>query len=124
MTSRKKYTPPSWFDLDEVRKKGMDAVAKEHGIKIDTVRRTLNKMGYSSKDFPKKVPFEKGEEEEVAVKKEVPERKETTSIGGISKDTFTNFKNTKDDWEGRLDRKVDNDFFLQLLLAIAKLLER
>jgi len=117
-------------------------VARERGVKGVTILRNLRRIGIKSRDLGgglERFASYNGKGERVedylrrhgiavrpsllreeAVEKEVIEGV-TISIGGISKNTFTDFKTLKSGWEERLEREIDNDFFLQLLLAVAKL---
>lgn len=73
---------PSWFDFEEIKKKGIEKVAKEKGIKPTTVRRAVNKAGYAMEDLEgksgvkaKKATKKKAKEEPEKKLKKEPKKK-------------------------------------------------
>ena len=93
-------------------------------IKLATVTRAINTMGYPITGLRR----EKKEE----VKKEVKPKKAvsaveavdySSSIGKISKATEKRFLAIKKSWEKDLDKPLHNDYFVNILLALAKLVE-
>ncbi len=93
-------------------------------IKISTVRRAINTMGYpiaglrrGTKDEERKKEIR---EKTVGVAEEVAY---SSSVEEISKATEKRFMATKRSWEEYLDKSLQNDYFMNLLLVLAKLLE-
>ncbi|MCW3134646.1 MAG: hypothetical protein N2V78_09990 [Methanophagales archaeon] len=93
-------------------------------IKLATVTRAINTMGYPITGLRR----EKKEE----AKKEVKPKKAvsaveavdySSSIGKISKATEKRFLAIKKSWEKDLDKPLHNDYFVNILLALAKLVE-
>ena len=90
-------------------------------IKISTVTRAINSMGYLITDLrrgkggkPKKAKAAAGEIEKVVY---------SSSIGKISKETEKRFVDIKKSWEAHLGKSMQDDYFVNILLALAKLLE-
>lgn len=90
-------------------------------IKISTVTRAINSMGYLITDLrrgkegkPKKAKAVEG-----GIEKGVY----SSSIGKISKATGERFADIKKSWEEHLDKPMQNDYFVNILLALAKVLE-
>jgi len=81
-------------------------------IKLSTLARALNIIAGSVRE-----KWQKGE------KREKPEREDFHStIGDISEATRERFNAIKSDWERDLGRKLHNDYFMNILLALAKLI--
>ncbi|MEM3085856.1 MAG: hypothetical protein QXO51_08585 [Halobacteria archaeon] len=110
---------PPWFDIEELRKKGIDAVAKEHGLKVDTIYRTLNKAGFSAKELG-------------AVKKEdggAGGAEPSTTGGllhtiGLEEEVYKEFQSAKENFEGRAARALDDAAFAKVLLALYRLVSQ
>jgi hypothetical protein len=96
---------------------------REQPIKRSSVTRAINAMGYpiagmrfEGKEAAKVVEKpKKGEEAEVVVF--------ASSIGKLSEATAKRFMAIKKSWEEELRKTLPNDHFLNLLLALAKLVE-
>ena len=117
--TRKGKKLPPWFNIEELRKKGVDAVAREHGLKVDTIYRTLNKAGFSAKEI---AGDKKGEE--------APEAAETASPGGVlhtiglEEETYKEFQAAKVGFEERAARSLDDASFAKVLLALYRLVSQ
>ncbi|MCK4475722.1 MAG: hypothetical protein KAU16_03255 [Methanophagales archaeon] len=90
-------------------------------IKISSVTRAINTMGYPL------TGLRRGEKEEVK-KVEKPKKAGmaevyASSIGKISEATEKRFDAIKKSWEKDLDKSLHNDYFVNILLALAKLVE-
>ena len=92
-------------------------------IKRSSVTRAVNAMGYP-------ITGMKSEEEEAAQKEEKPKKAGkaeavvySSSIGKLSESTTKRFNEIKKHWEEELDKSLENDYFVNLLLALAKLAE-
>ncbi len=93
-------------------------------IKLPTVTRAINTMGYPITGLrrEKKEAVEKAEK----TKKAVSAAKAvdySASIGKISKETEKRFTAIKKSWEKDLNKSLHNDYFVNILLALAKLVE-
>ncbi|NQE06660.1 hypothetical protein C5S32_12390 [ANME-1 cluster archaeon GoMg1] len=90
-------------------------------IKISTVTRALNSMGYLITDL------RRGKEGKPIKAKAIEEGIEkvvySSGIGKISKATEKRFADIKKSWEEHLDKSMQDDYFVNILLALAKLLE-
>ena len=90
-------------------------------IKRSSVTRAINSMGYPITGLR----IEKKEE----VKEVEKPKKETeavfysSSIGKISEETVRRFNAMKKSWEDDLGKPLHNDYFVNILLALAKLVE-
>ena len=90
-------------------------------IKISSVTRAVNAMGYPIVGLRR--------ERKGKVKK--PEKTKKTGtietphfgIDKISEDTESRFISTKKSWEEKLGKSLDNDYFVNILIALAKLVE-
>jgi len=93
-------------------------------IKISTVTRAINTMGYPITGLRRGTEDEERKKEKrkktVGVAEEVAY---SSSIEKISKATEKRFIATKKSWEEYLDKSLQNDYFMNLLLVLAKLLE-
>jgi len=76
-------------------------------IKISSVTRAINTMGYPLTDL------RRGGKAEVYA----------SSIGKLSEATENRFNAIKKSWEKDLDKSLPNDYFVNILLALAKLVE-
>jgi diacylglycerol kinase len=90
-------------------------------IKISSVTRAINTMGYPLTDL------RRGGKEEVK-KVEKPKKAGmaevyASSIGKLSEATENRFNAIKKSWEKDLDKSLPNDYFVNILLALAKLVE-
>jgi hypothetical protein len=90
-------------------------------IKRSSVTRAINSMGYPITEL------RSGKREEV---KEVEKQKKeaeavvySSSIGKISEETARRFNAMKKSWEEDLGKPLHNDYFVNILLALAKLIE-
>ncbi|MDF2955289.1 MAG: hypothetical protein OD815_000905 [Candidatus Alkanophagales archaeon MCA70_species_2] len=106
---------------------------REKPLKLATVLRAINALGYSVSDFraekkrakPKKEGKAKREEKRVEVKwKEEKEEKEGRAAIEVSKDTERRFTEIKKSWERGLGKPLTSDRFLNILLVLAKLAEQ
>ncbi len=96
---------------------------RETSIKRSSVTRAINAMGFTIAGMRRgKREAAKGA---AAVKK--AERPEAvvygTSLGKLSETTLKRFNEIKKSWEEDLGKPLQNDYFLNLLLALAKLAE-
>ena len=93
-------------------------------IKLTTVTRAINTMGYPVTGLRRGKKEEERKKEKgkkvVGVAESVAY---SSSIGKISKATEKRFVDTKKSWEKHLHKSLQNDYFMNLLLALAKLLE-
>ncbi|MBI4362045.1 MAG: hypothetical protein HY558_02620 [Euryarchaeota archaeon] len=115
--AKSKKLPP-WFDLGELREKGVEGVAKAHGLKAKTVLRTLNKAGYSKEDI-----------EKPAAAKETPGAPVEGEAGivptlQVSRDILKEFQVAKKDFEARAAKAIDDASFTRVLLALYKMVSR
>jgi len=90
-------------------------------IKRSSVTRAINSMGYpitglriEKKEEVKEVEKPKKETEAVVY---------SSSIGKISEETVRRFNAMKKSWEDDLGKPLHNDYFVNILLALAKLVE-
>ena len=87
---------------------------REKPIKLSTLARALNIIGSVRK-----------KEEKLEMESEIRTRERTdfqSSIGEISEATKKRFDAIKGNWERDLGRTLHNDYFMNILLALAKLL--
>ena len=93
-------------------------------IKISTVTRAINTMGYPITELQRGTKDEERKKEKrkkaVGVAEEVAY---SSDIEKISKATEKRFIATKRSWEEYLGKSLQNDYFMNLLLVLAKLLE-
>ncbi|MBE0516816.1 MAG: hypothetical protein IBX41_05425 [Methanophagales archaeon] len=94
---------------------------REVPIKRSSVTRAINAMGYpitglriEKKEEVKEVEKPKKETEAVVY---------SSSIGRISEETVRRFNAMKKSWEDDLGKPLHNDYFVNILLALAKLVE-
>ena len=93
---------------------------RENPIRISSVTRAINTMGYPL------TGLRRGSEEEV---KKVEKAKKVVAvdyssrIGKISEETGQKFIAIKKSWEIELGKSLQDDYFMNVLLALAKLLE-
>ena len=92
-------------------------------IKRSSVTRAVNAMGYP-------ITGMRDEQEEAAREGEKPKKAGkaeavaySSSIGKLSESTAKRFNEMKKHWEGELEKSLENDYFVNLLLALAKLTE-
>ncbi|MCW7069125.1 MAG: hypothetical protein OCU17_00690 [Methanophagales archaeon] len=87
---------------------------RDKPIKLSTLARALNIIGSARK-----------KEEKLEMESEIRTRERTdfqSSIGEITEATKKRFDAIKGDWERDLGRTLHNDYFMNILLALAKLL--
>lgn len=108
---KKEKKTPSWFNVEEIRKKGVEAVAREHNIKVETVYRTLNKAGISAKELAPK---------EEKPSDDLPSERVLHTIG-LEDETYKEFQVAKQSFEGRAARSLDDSSFTRVLLALYRL---
>ena len=93
-------------------------------IKMSTVARAINTMGYPITELQRGTKDEERKKEKrkkaVGVAEEVAY---SSDIEKISKATEKRFIATKRSWEEYLGKSLQNDYFMNLLLVLAKLLE-
>ncbi|MHC1599370.1 MAG: hypothetical protein ACXQS5_00895 [Candidatus Methanospirareceae archaeon] len=92
-------------------------------IKRSSVKRAINAMGYSITEMRSE---RKKETKEVGKTKKAGETEAvvySSSIGKISAATVKRFNKMKKSWEEDLDKSLHNDYFVNILLALAKLVE-
>lgn len=91
-------------------------------IKISTVTRAINSMGYLITDLRR---GKEGEPKKAkAVEREVEKVVYSSGIGKVSKETEKRFADIKKSWEEHLGKSMRDDHFVNILLALAKLIER
>ena len=92
-------------------------------IKRSSVKRAINAMGYPISEMRS----ERGEEVKGVEKPKKAGDAEavvySSSIGKISAATAKRFNTMKKSWEEDLDKSMHNDYFVNILLALAKLAE-
>ncbi len=90
-------------------------------IKISTVTRAINSLGYLITELRRRKEGkpEKAEAAEGGIEKVVY----PSSIGKMSKETEKRFADVKKSWEEHLGKSMQDDHFVNILLALAKLLE-
>jgi hypothetical protein len=96
---------------------------REVPIKRSSVTRAVNSMGYPITGMRKE---RRKEEKEVEKTKEAGEAEEvvySSSIGKLSAATVKRFNEMRKSWEEDLDKSLHNDYFVNILLALAKLAE-
>ena len=93
-------------------------------IKRSSVTRAVNAMGYP-------ITGMREEREAAAGEGETPKKAGkgeavtySSSIGKLSESTAKRFNEIKKHWEDELDKSLENDYFVNLLLALAKLTEQ
>jgi hypothetical protein len=125
---------PGWLQKYRARiEKGeitVDEILEEENkirsvpIKRSSVTRALNAMGYpiTRREQVKRVT--EGEAEAKPRKAGKAEAVEySSSIGKISESTLKQFNAVKKSWEEELGKPLHNDYFVNLLLALARLAE-
>ncbi|MCW7080995.1 MAG: hypothetical protein OCU16_07880 [Candidatus Methanospirare jalkutatii] len=98
---------------------------REKPIKLSTVKRAINALGFS-------IGALKREEEEIDVRREVARRpaEEREERGAavfhlsLSGETKRLFQDVKRRWEASLGKSLPDEYFLNILLVLAKLAER
>jgi hypothetical protein len=90
-------------------------------IKLSTVTRAINTMGYPITSLRREK--EEAVEKVIRPKKAVSAVDYSSSIGKISKETEKRFNAIKKSWEKDLNKSLHNDYFVNILLALAKLVE-
>ncbi|MBN1761822.1 MAG: hypothetical protein JW878_01915 [Methanomicrobia archaeon] len=95
-------------------------------IKRSSVTRAVNAMGYPISGMRSELPDELTEGKE-GVKPKKAGRAEavaySSTIGKLSESTLKRFNAIKKSWEADLDKPLQNDYFVNILLALAKLAE-
>ena len=97
---------------------------REKPMKISSVTRAINTMGYPITGLRRKK--EEAEGKVIRPKKAVSTGEAvdySSSIGKISKETEKRFNAIKKSWEKDLNKSLHNDYFVNILLALAKLVE-
>jgi hypothetical protein len=92
-------------------------------IKRSSVTRAINSMGYPITGLREELGGEVKEVERVRKAGEAEAGVYSSSIGKISEETAKRFNAMKKNWEEDLGKPLQNDYFVNLLLALAKLLE-
>ena len=95
-------------------------------IKRSSVTRAVNAMGYPITGMRSELPDAlTGGEEGVAPKKtgKTEAVAYSSNIGKISESTLKRFNAIKKSWEADLDKPLQNDYFVNILLTLAKLAE-
>jgi hypothetical protein len=91
---------------------------REKPIKLSSVTRAINTMGYPIMEL------RRGKKEEAKKVEGVAEAVVySSSIGEISKETEKRFITIKKSWEKDLGKTLHNDYLVNILLALAKLVE-
>lgn len=106
---------PPWFNVEELRKKGVEAVAREHGLKVETIYRTLNKAGFSAKELAG------GKKEEAAPAAEPVPAGGVLHTIGLEEETYKEFQAAKENFEERAARSLDDATFAKVLLSLYRL---
>lgn len=107
---------PSWFNIEELRAKGVEAVAREHGLTVETVLRTMNKAGYSAKELG-------------APRKEAAAPEPSSAGGvlhtiGLAEEAYKEFETAKKDFQERAARSLDDATFTKVLLALYRMVSQ
>jgi hypothetical protein len=97
----------------------MENKVRETPIKLTTVERAINGLGHPIVGLRES---RKGREKKKEIKKK-EEKVYPGIIDKISKDTEERFVVTKENWEKDLGKSLHNDYFVNILLALAKLAE-
>ena len=119
---------------------------REKPLKLATVLRAINALGYSVRDLraekkreaAKEEEAKEGEERERRVEVKVEERREEKeeeeeeeergrgelAVIEVSKDTERRFTEVKESWERLLGKPMTSDRFLNILLVLARLAEQ
>ena len=92
-------------------------------IKRSSVTRAINSMGYPITGLREELEGEVKEIERVKKAGEAGTGVYSSSIGKISEETAKRFNAIKKSWEEYLGKSLQNDYFINLLLALAKLVE-
>jgi hypothetical protein len=90
-------------------------------IKRSSVTRAINAIGYPITGL--RIEKKEGVKEVEKPKREAEEVVYSSSIGKISEETVRRFNAMKKSWEDDLGKPLHNDYFVNILLALAKLIE-
>ena len=96
---------------------------REEPIKRSSVTRAVNSMGYPITEMRKERRKETKEVEKTKKAGEAEAVVYSSSIGKLSATTAKRFNEMKKSWEEDLDKSLHNDYFVNILLALAKLAE-
>ncbi|MBK5190160.1 MAG: hypothetical protein JJE19_01485 [Methanosarcinales archaeon] len=96
---------------------------REMPIKRSSVTRAVNSMGYPITEMRKERRKEAKEVEKTKKAGEAEAVVYSSSIGKLSATTAKRFNEMKKSWEEDLDKSLHNDYFVNILLALAKLAE-
>ena len=96
---------------------------REMPIKRSSVTRAVNSMGYPLTEMRKERRKEAKEVEKTKKAGEAEAVVYSSSIGKLSATTAKRFNEMKKSWEEDLDKSLHNDYFVNILLALAKLAE-
>jgi DNA-binding FrmR family transcriptional regulator len=94
---------------------------REVPMKMSSVTRAINAMGYPITNL-RKGKKEKAEESET-LKKTGMREIYSCCIDNISEETEKRFTSIKKSWESELGKSLNNDHFVNVLIALAKLVE-
>jgi hypothetical protein len=98
--------------------------SRESPIKRSSVTRAINAMGFTIAGMRReKREAAKAEEEPVKKAAKAEAFVYGSSLGKLSEITLKRFNEVKKSWEEDLGKTLQNDYFLNLLLALAKLAE-
>jgi len=98
---------------------------RESPIKRSSVTRAINSMGFTIAGMRReKRAAAKAEEEPVKKAAKVEAFVYGSSLGKLSEITLKRFNEVKKSWEDDLGKPLQNDYFLNVLLALARLAER
>jgi DNA-binding FrmR family transcriptional regulator len=96
---------------------------REVPIKISSVTRAVNALGHPITGMRKERGKEANEVEKIKKAGEAEAVVYSSSIGNLSAATAKRFNEMKKSWEEDLDKSLHNDYFVNILLALAKLAE-
>jgi hypothetical protein len=109
--------------VDEILKE--ENKSRETTIKRSSVTRAINAMGFTIAGMRReKREAAKAEEEPVKKAAKAEAFVYGSSLGKLSEITLKRFNEVKKSWEEDLGKPLQNDYFLNVLLALAKLAER
>ncbi|HEX59666.1 MAG TPA: hypothetical protein ENF26_05925 [Methanomicrobia archaeon] len=98
---------------------------REKPLKLATVLRAINALGYSVADLrAEKKKAKPKKKEEAKEEKGIEVKKEELAVIEVSKDTEKRFIEIKESWEKALGKPMTSDRFLNILLVLARLAEQ
>ena len=98
---------------------------REKPLKLATVLRAINALGYSVADLrAEKKKAKPKKKEEAKEEKGIEVKKEELAVIEVSKDTEKRFIEMKESWEKALGKPMTSDRFLNILLVLARLVEQ